>query len=288
MKCPKCKTEVNPKEAICPNCNTHLVVTCPRCGSKTRIGSSSCSKCNFVFVKFCESCGSANYLSATQCRKCYQEFKEQEEAQEETPVSQVEVDEIPQAQEQAASASQVKEIPEIDEEIKSKPKEAGQTFAVFVDFINLVHTFSKFKDVEFKEKVILNIRAAIKIAFGAPADFVPPNFAHFKVTYKKNVQISKKISKFKAEMQKFNDILQETLGERILYKIIIAEDDKKQFKNITQNKIAGSNFDVIVTNALYDALKWEMNLIKVSPDAYKMMLFEDIKRDNNSKKSFRY
>ena len=70
MKCPKCKTEVNPKEAICPNCNTHLVVTCPRCGSKTRIGSSSCSKCGFVFVKFCESCGSANYLSAKQCRKC--------------------------------------------------------------------------------------------------------------------------------------------------------------------------------------------------------------------------
>ncbi len=285
MKCPKCKTEVNPKEAICPNCNTHLVVTCPRCGSKTRIGSSSCSKCSFVFVKFCESCGSANYLSATQCRKCYQEFKEQEEAQEEAASPQEELKESQDINpEQASQAPQIKEIPEIDEEIKSKPKEAGQTFAVFVDFINLVHTFSKFKDVEFKEKVILNIRAAIKIAFGAPSDFVPPNFAHFKVAYKKNVQISKKISKFKAEMQKFNDILQETLGERILYKIIIAEDDKKQFKNITQNKIAGSNFDVIVTNALYDALKWEMNLIKISPDAYKMMLFEDIKRDNNSKK----
>lgn len=266
MKCPKCKIEIDPKATICPSCSTRLTIKCPRCHNEARIGTSSCKSCGFVFVKFCESCGSANYVSAKQCRKCFHEFKV--EKQEE---------------------KQIEEVKEIVEEIKEQNSEEqtnekvlnSEKIAIVIDFMSLPKTFQKFEDNEFREKVILNIKTSVKLAFGVNCEFLAPQFAVLNYNYSKQSGLTDKIQVFRDEFRKFGEILSETLGEDIFYKIIIAKKDKNNSQDIIEKLNFGIAGDIIVSNSLYETLKDEMNLIKVSQDAYKVVKKEEevIKRD---------
>ena len=153
MNCPKCKTELNPKDTVCPNCNLRLVFECPRCKSQIKIGSSSCKKCGFVFVKFCPKCNCANYVSSSHCRKCFHQFEEDTET----------IENIKPAPEKEASKEEPKPL---------QPAAAPVRLSVYIDFITLKNVFEKYKDEEFKQKVILNIKTAIKLAFNVTPEFI--------------------------------------------------------------------------------------------------------------------
>ena len=134
MNCPKCKTEIGPKDTVCPKCKLQLVFECPRCKSQIKIGSSSCKKCGFVFVKFCPECNSANYVSSTHCRKCFYHFKEDEETLENIQTKNVHSDDV-KTETSAKKEPETKAVPQ-----------ASSRLNVYVDFITLKNVFEKYKD----------------------------------------------------------------------------------------------------------------------------------------------
>ena len=171
MKCPKCKTEVQSTDVFCPNCNLRLVIECPKCKSKVRLGSASCKECGYVFVKFCPRCNSANYVSSPTCRKCFYVFEEIKE------------DPVKLKREEKVLLKQ--ENKKTDDSLAKKPMASfvDTRLEIFIDFINLPFIFKKFKDEEFKNKVLLNIKTSIRVAFGATCEFYKENIARFKISY---------------------------------------------------------------------------------------------------------
>ncbi len=258
MNCPKCKTELNPKDTVCPNCKLRLVFECPRCKSQIKIGSSSCKKCGFVFVKFCPECNCANYVSSSHCRKCFHHFKEDEEALQNIN--------LPPEKE--------KEKEEVNEQ-KSVPKtQAPVRLSVYIDFITLKNVFEKYKDEEFKQKVILNIKTAIKLAFNVTPDFIKDNVVSFKINYSKKISFLEKINKFSEEFSKFNSILNETLGADISFKFaVLAEGEIKPNAPVKQLEY-GIEKDIITSEGAYKILSDVIPLIKISPDSYKMVFLD--------------
>ena len=262
MNCPKCKAQVSPKDSFCPECNVRLSINCPRCSNPTRLGNSSCKKCNFVFVKFCENCNCANYASAKQCRKCFHEFRDFAETKEIVPAFQPAS--LPEAV-QVAPAPKVGTPP---------PQTPSDKLIVFIDFPSLEGIFDKYKDEEFKQKVILNIKTAVKIGFNANCEFSEPKTAVFKVSYTKKYGLLSKIQHFSDEFEKFNNILNETLGSDITYKYaILTDNEKKPIDKVEQLNFGGEK-DIIVSNGAYDILHEELSLIKISPNSYKMVLLD--------------
>ena len=270
MNCPKCKIEVDQKEASCPNCKVKLNITCPRCATAGRVGNSSCKKCGFVFVKFCDACGCANYVSAKQCRKCFLEFAESVSRFEggggvepaTINTTQATCDKV--AQERTGPPSLA----------TPQAQEASQKLIIFIDFLTLENVFNKYKDEEFKQKVLLNIKTAIKLGFSANAEFIEPKYAVFKVNYTKKFPLSLKIGAFEKEFNKFNNILHETLGSDVVFKYaILTETEKAEIDRLEQLKF-GNEKDIVVSNGAYDILNEEMSLIKISPNSYKMVLLD--------------
>lgn len=258
MNCPKCKKEIDPKDSICPNCKVRLSINCPRCSNPTRLGNSSCKKCGFVFVKFCEKCNCANYVNAKQCRKCFHEFHDYTQAQ--------------QAQEQAPQPQMPKKEEVAEKQAVNNKK--SEKLILFIDFLSLENIFNKYKDEEFKQKVILNIKTSIKISFNANCEFVEPRFAVFKVNYTKKFGLLSKIQNFAEEFEKFNNILNQTLGSDITYKYaILTENEKAEVGKIEQLNFGGEK-DIIVSNGAYELLSEELSLIKISPNSYKMVFLE--------------
>ena len=254
MNCPKCKKEIDSKETICPNCKVNLSITCPRCGTLGRVGNSSCKKCGFVFVKFCDACGCANYANAKQCRKCFFEFVETT-PEPPTPLPSVPCEPV------------VRQTP-------PPQQDTTQKLIVFIDFLTLESVLNKYKDEEFKQKVILNIKTSIKLGFSANAEFIEPKYAVFKLNYTKKLPLLTRIEDFEHEFAKFNNILRETLNADVSFKYaILTESEKAEIENIEQLKF-GNEKDIIVSNGAYDLLSGEMSLIKISPNSYKMMLLE--------------
>lgn len=261
MNCPKCKHEVNQKDIICPNCKLRLVFECPRCKSEIKIGSSSCKKCGFVFVKFCPECGSANYVSSTHCRKCFHQFHE-EDIPESTQI------------EQKTEQPKKQEIKEIKKEQKPQPQPQSLRLSVYVDFITLKNVFEKYKDEEFKQKVILNIKTAIKLAFNITPDFIQEDIINFKINYSKKISFLEKINKFIEEFSKFNLILNETLGADISFKFaVLGENEIKPNTPVKQLQY-GIEKDIITSEGAYKILSDEIPLIKISPDSYKMVFLD--------------
>lgn len=270
MNCPKCKIEVSPKDPTCPNCEVRLSIDCPRCDTPTRLGNSSCKKCGFVFVKFCENCNCANYVSAKQCRKCFHEFSEFAEAKS------IEAEDVQAVQNGAEQKIEVNQ--EIIQEKQEKPSTAQQAknekLIIYIDFLTLEGIFNKYKDEEFRQKVILNIKTSIKIGFNANCEFIEPKTAVFKVNYAKKFGLLSKIQNFSEEFEKFNNILNETLGSDITYKYaIITEDEKQEIDTLEQLHFGGEK-DIIVSNSAYEILNSELSLIKISPNSYKMVFLE--------------
>lgn len=281
MNCPKCKIEVSQNDTACPNCKVRLSINCPRCGTSARLGSSSCKKCNFVFVRFCEKCGCANYASAKQCRKCFHEFAEEENNTQSLATEALETSQSPQIPQMSYPQMQTTEkakTREAKREIAStKPmghKTGVDKLIIFIDFLMLEGIFNKYKDEEFKQKIILNIKTSIKIGFNANSEFVEPSTAVFKVNYTKKFGLLSKIQDFSEEFEKFNNILNETLGSDIAYKYaIITENEKAPVEKIEQLKF-GAEKDIIVSNGAYEILNDELSLVKISPNSYKMVSLE--------------
>ena len=255
MNCPKCKTELNPKDTVCPNCNLRLVFECPRCKSQIKIGSSSCKKCGFVFVKFCPKCNCANYVSSSHCRKCFHQFEEDTET----------IENIKPAPEKEASKEEPKPL---------QPAAAPVRLSVYIDFITLKNVFEKYKDEEFKQKVILNIKTAIKLAFNVTPDFIKEDIVNFKINYSKKISFLEKINKFSEEFSKFNSILNETLGADISFKFaVLKENEIKPNESVKQLEY-GIEKDIITSEGAYKILSDVIPLIKISPDSYKMVFLD--------------
>lgn len=263
MNCPKCKHELNQKDTVCPNCKLRLVFECPRCKSEIKIGSSSCKKCGFVFVKFCPECGSANYVSSTHCRKCFHQFHEEDAAPNSTP-------------KEAPAETKKEERKEIKKEKEQKMQIQPQTLrlSVYIDFITLKNVFEKYKDEEFKQKVILNIKTAIKLAFNVAPDFIKEDIVNFKINYSKKIGFLEKVNKFIEEFSKFNLILNETLGADISFKFaVLGENEIKANMPVKQLQY-GIEKDIITSEGAYKILSEEIPLIKISPDSYKMVFLD--------------
>jgi len=255
VNCPKCKTELNPKDTVCPNCNLRLVFECPRCKSQIKIGSSSCKKCGFVFVKFCPKCNCANYVSSSHCRKCFHQFEEDTET----------IENIKPAPEKEASKEEPKPL---------QPAAAPVRLSVYIDFITLKNVFEKYKDEEFKQKVILNIKTAIKLAFNVTPDFIKEDIVNFKINYSKKISFLEKINKFSEEFSKFNSILNETLGADISFKFaVLKENEIKPNESVKQLEY-GIEKDIITSEGAYKILSDVIPLIKISPDSYKMVFLD--------------
>ncbi len=255
MNCPKCKTELNPKDTVCPNCNLRLVFECPRCKSQIKIGSSSCKKCGFVFVKFCPKCNCANYVSSSHCRKCFHQFEEDTET----------IENIKPAPEKEASKEEPKPL---------QPAAAPVRLSAYIDFITLKNVFERYKDEEFKQKVILNIKTAIKLAFNVTPDFIKEDIVNFKINYSKKISFLEKINKFSEEFSKFNSILNETLGADISFKFaVLKENEIKPNESVKQLEY-GIEKDIITSEGAYKILSDVIPLIKISPDSYKMVFLD--------------
>lgn len=269
MKCPKCKTEVTLKDTFCPDCGLRLVIECPKCKGKVRLGSVSCRKCGYVFVKFCPKCNSANYVSSPTCRKCFYVFEENKTEEN-------------KAEKKVEKNQPLKK--DSKEEEKKRPKGlfmGDGRLEFFIDFINLPSLFKKYNNEEFKNKVILNIKTSIKVAFGSTAEFYRENIARFKVNYNKNNGIAGKIEKFNLEMEKFNGFLNETLSSSISHKfVILVSGEFSKDKPIMQLAIGGDK-DIITSKSAYELLCEEISLVKVSPDSYKKTNLETTQKEIN-------
>jgi len=151
VNCPKCKTEISPKDTVCPKCKLRLVFECPRCKSQIKIGSSSCKKCGFVFVKFCPECNSANYVSTTHCRKCFYHFKEDEEALENIQIQNIQTQNI------QPKESKKEPVIKKEPEIKNAPAAPAPSsrLDVFVDFLTLKNVFEKIRNFDYKRAIIV-------------------------------------------------------------------------------------------------------------------------------------
>lgn len=271
MKCPKCKTEVTDKDTFCPSCNLRLVIECPKCKNKVRLGSASCKACGYVFVKFCPRCNSANYVSSPTCRKCFYVFEDIKEEMTQDEIKEPLKKEILQKQ---TKKEQKVFLKQENKEAPIQIKNDGR-LEILIDFINLPNIFKKFKDEEFKAKILLNIKTSIKVAFGSACEFYKENIARFKVLYnKKNNTIYDKIIKFNSEMDKLNSFLDETLNTQILHKFVILQSGEMELNKPVMQLAAGKEKDIITTKMAYEILKDEISLVKISPDSYKMASFD--------------
>ncbi len=262
MICPKCKTEVSSQDTICPGCGLRLKFKCPRCGNYTRIGSSSCSVCGFAFVKFCPKCGSANYASSPECRKCSYVFDNPKKEQEHKEKKRVELkNEQPQ-----------KKVEQVTKKEQTPPPQ--QKLVVFIDFINLETIFNKYKDEEFRQKVVLNIKTSIKLGFNVSCEFINPHTVVFKIPHTKNFKFLDKVKLFSDEFEKFNNILNETLGAGITYKYAVLKEDEYKEALSPKQLESGIEKDIITSEGAYELLSSEIPLIKISPVSYKMVFLD--------------
>ena len=262
MICPKCKTEVSSQDTICPGCGLRLKFKCPRCGNYTRIGSSSCSVCGFAFVKFCPKCGSANYASSPECRKCSFVFDNPKKEQNPKEKKRVEI-KNEQVQKKVAQAQKKEQTP---------PPQ--QKLVVFIDFINLETLFNKYKDEEFRQKVVLNIKTSIKLGFNVSCEFINPHTVVFKIPHTKNFKFLDKVKLFSDEFEKFNNILNETLGAGITYKYAVLKEDEYKGAISPKQLESGTEKDIITSEGAYELLSSEIPLIKISPVSYKMVFLD--------------
>lgn len=274
MICPKCKTEVSSNDVLCPSCGLRLKFKCPRCGSYTRIGSSSCSECGFTFVKFCPKCGSANYASSPECRKCSYVFSKTD-VEPPKPKEKVKVQQQVESKNKSDIKAEIKEKPKKKIFAKKAPKTPEELkLVLFIDFLNLENLFEKYKDEEFRQKVVLNIKTSVKLAFNTTCEFINPHVAMLKIPHTKNFKFLDKIKLFSDETEKFNIILSQTLCAGITYKFaVLREDEYKDVKPVKQ-LFLGIEKDIITSEHAYAILSSEIPLIKISPESYKMVFLE--------------
>lgn len=270
MICPKCKTEVSSQDVVCPGCGLRLKFKCPRCGNYTRIGSSSCSVCGFTFVKFCPKCGSANYASSPECRKCSFVFNSETQKKENNEIKPKQNIEKPKDKIQKPKE---KEPLNRKKETESK-EQKQQKLVVFVDFINLEQLFEKYKDEEFRQKVVLNIKTSVKLGFNVPCEFINPHTVVFKIPYTKNFKFLDKVRLFSDEFEKFNNILSETLGVGINYKYAVLKEEEHLEARSPKQLESGIEKDIITSEGAYSILSSEIPLIKISPISYKMVFLD--------------
>lgn len=270
MICPKCKTEVSSQDVVCPGCGLRLKFKCPRCGNYTRIGSSSCSVCGFTFVKFCPKCGSANYASSPECRKCSFVFNSETQKKENNEIKPKQNIEKPKDKIQKPKE---KEPLNRKKETESK-EQKQQKLVVFVDFINLEQLFEKYKDEEFRQKVVLNIKTSVKLGFNVPCEFINPHTVVFKIPHTKNFKFLDKVRLFSDEFEKFNNILSETLGVGINYKYAVLKEEEHLEARSPKQLESGIEKDIITSEGAYSILSSEIPLIKISPISYKMVFLD--------------
>jgi len=158
--------------------------------------------------------------------------------------------------------------------LKANKKKNTSNLLIYIDFTNIEDIFEKYNTEEFKQKVVQNIKTTIKISFGAECEFVTKRLIKFAFNYKKPIKILDKINKFDDECFKFNRILEKTLNCGISYKFIIfGYDEAAKTKNAPQFKL-GSDKDIVVSAGAYVILNNELSLIKIAPDAYKMIFLD--------------
>lgn len=218
--------------------------------------------CGFAFVKFCPKCGSANYASSPECRKCSFVFDNPKKEQNPKEKKRVEI-KNEQVQKKVAQAQKKEQTP---------PPQ--QKLVVFIDFINLETLFNKYKDEEFRQKVVLNIKTSIKLGFNISCEFINPHTVVFKIPHTKNFKFLDKVKLFSDEFEKFNNILNETLGAGITYKYAVLKEDEYKGAISPKQLESGIEKDIITSEGAYELLSSEIPLIKISPVSYKMVFLD--------------
>ena len=273
MICPKCKTKVSKDDTTCPNCNLKLIFKCPRCSSPTRLGSMRCKKCAYTFVKTCPQCQNMNFATSSVCRKCGYDFNKIEENKiAQQPVEQTETKEILT---EKIPPRKIALTLEKEQEVKIQTEQTEEKPLLFyIDFLNLDNTFEQYNKEEFKQTIIQGIKNTVKIVFNVNCDFVDSHTVMFKYNYTKKTKILDKFEQFEKELEKFNQLLEKSLGTCLSYKFAICTDDEVR-KNGEVNQLKfGSSKDVIISSDTYSKLSNELSLIKISADSYKLIFLE--------------
>ncbi len=68
MKCPKCHSEINDNETVCPKCHKVLLLECPNCHSLEE--TAVCTQCGYKILIKCSKCGRINPTINDVCVKC--------------------------------------------------------------------------------------------------------------------------------------------------------------------------------------------------------------------------
>lgn len=68
MKCPKCKSEIDEKQPICPVCHKVLLLECPNCHSYSE--TSVCDTCGYSILVKCSKCKTTIPYKKEKCPKC--------------------------------------------------------------------------------------------------------------------------------------------------------------------------------------------------------------------------
>ena len=145
----------------------------------------------------------------------------------------------------------------------------------YIDFINLVEIFEKYKKDEFKLKVTQNIKTTIKIVFDTQCEFVNSHCIIFKYHHVKSQKLIDKIKQFELEFSKFNEILERTLDAGLTYKFAISTiEEVKRNNNIPPQLKYGQNRDIIISSGVYPKLSSELSIIKLANDVYKVVYIE--------------
>ena len=70
-RCPSCRKEIQPQDAVCSACSRSLQVDCPHCRQKTRAGER-CDQCGKTLLIQCQNprCGDLQFFDLTRCHSC--------------------------------------------------------------------------------------------------------------------------------------------------------------------------------------------------------------------------
>ncbi len=166
------------------------------------------------------------------------------------------------------------EVKNNDKHAKAPTQQTVPRLSVYIDFLTLKHVFDKYKDKEFKQKVTLNIKTAIKLAFNVTPQFIKEDVINFSINYSKKIGFLEKVNKFSEEFSKFNLILNETLGADISFKFAVALEDEVKPNSLIKQLEYGIEKDIVTSEGAYKILSDEIPLIKISPESYKMVFLD--------------
>lgn len=152
MQCPKCKSEVDDNQTICPKCHKVLLLECPNCHS---LGETPiCQDCGYIILTKCAKCSKLVPTSLIKCPSCSYSVKSS------LAMRECESDEF------AAIEVKIEALNNIKKSLKSKELYSKFLFKLK----NLLHAQLKGVDchlIKFDDKYVINMNKELSFSTSA-------------------------------------------------------------------------------------------------------------------------